>query len=78
MAFVTALAASALLMLFPFLLRGIPPTRLHMALPIMLLGVAAAFVHGIGFVPDNTALRRLFGPVSACVLLAGGALVLFL
>ncbi|HVV40443.1 MAG TPA: cyd operon YbgE family protein [Nitrobacter sp.] len=49
-----------------------------MALPIMLLGVAAAFVHGIGFVPDNTALRRLFGPVSACVLLAGGALVLFL
>lgn len=65
-------------MLFPFLLRGIPPVRLHTALPIMLLGVAAAFVHGIGFVPDNRALRVLFGPVCAWVLLAGGALVLFL
>ena len=77
-AFATALIASAALMLFPFALRYVPAARLHTALPITLLGVAAAFVHGIGYVPDNRFLRMLFGPVCAWVLLIGGALLLLL
>jgi predicted membrane protein len=74
--FAAALAASLALMLFPFLLRGVPETRLHAALPVMLLGVAGAFVHGVGFSPDNTLLRVLFGPACAWTLMVGGALLM--
>jgi predicted membrane protein len=71
-----ALAASLMLMLFPFLLRHIPAARLHSALPVMLLGVAGAFVHGIGYTPDNKLLRILFGPGCAWALMIGGALLM--
>jgi predicted membrane protein len=71
-----ALFASLALMLFPFLLRWVPETRLHAALPVMLLGVAGAFVHGVGFLPDNRLLRVLFGPACAWTLMVGGALLM--
>jgi predicted membrane protein len=74
--FIAALAASLALMLFPFLLRHVPATRLHAALPILLLGVAGAFVYGIGYRPDNRVLRVLFGPVCAWLLISGGAWIL--
>ena len=74
--FFTALAASLALMLFPFLLRQVPGTRLHSALPIVLLGVAGAFIHGIGFVPDNKLLRTLFGPACAWALMISGTLLM--
>ncbi len=75
--FATALAASLALMLFPFLLRHVPETRLHSALPILLLGVAGAFVVGVGYRPDNRLLRVLFGPACAWTLMAGGTWMLF-
>ena len=75
--FAAALAASLLLMLFPFLLRHVPEPRIHAVLPIMLLGVAGAFVHGVGYRPDNRLLRILFGPIIAWVLMIGGMLMLF-
>jgi predicted membrane protein len=71
-----ALAASLALMLFPFLLRSVPETRLHAVLPVMLLGVAGAFVHGVGFSPDNRLLRVLFGPACAWTLMVGGAILM--
>jgi predicted membrane protein len=71
-----AMTVSLALMVFPFLLRHVPGTRLHSALPIMLLGVAGAFVHGIGFMPDNRVLRVLLGPVCAWMLMVGGALLM--
>ncbi|THD62327.1 MAG: Cyd operon protein YbgE [Bradyrhizobium sp.] len=74
--FAAALLASLALMLFPFLLRQVPETRLHAALPFMLLGVAGAFVHGVGFSPDNRLLRLLFGPACAWTLMVGGALLM--
>jgi predicted membrane protein len=74
--FFAALAISLALMLFPFLLRHVPGTRLHSALPLMLVGVAGAFVHGIGFVPDNKLLRVLFGPACAWALIVGGVLLM--
>jgi predicted membrane protein len=74
--FAAALAASLALMLFPFLLRQVPEIRLHAALPVMLLGVAGAFIHGVGFTPDNRLLRVLFGPACAWALMVGGALVM--
>lgn len=72
----TTAVASLLMMLFPFLLRHVPGTRLHMALPIIFLGIAGAFVHGIGYQPANAWLRVLFGPVCAWVLMIGGAAIL--
>jgi predicted membrane protein len=72
-----ALVASLLLMLFPFLLRGIDGTRLHTGLPVLMLGVAGMFVYGIGYVPDNKIVRILFGPACAWILIiAGGSLLL--
>jgi predicted membrane protein len=75
--FMIALAASLALMLFPFLLRHVQGARLHLALPVLLLGIAGAFVFGIGYRPDNRPLRVLFGPVFAWALIFGGALMLF-
>jgi predicted membrane protein len=74
---VVALAASVTLMLFPFLLRYAPQNRLHAALPVVLFGLAGAFVYGIGYRPDNKLLRILFGPLCAWLLIAGGAFLLF-
>ncbi len=74
--FAVALLASLALMTFPFLLRQVPAMRLHSALPLMLLGVAGAFVHGVGFSPDSRLLRVLFGPACAWTLMVGGALLM--
>jgi predicted membrane protein len=74
--FAVALAGSLTLMLFPFLLRQVPAVRLHSALPLMLLGVAAAFIHGIGYTPDNRSLRVLLGPACAWASMIGGALLM--
>ena len=75
--FIVALAASLTLMLFPFLLRYVPPNRVHAALPVLLFGLAGAFVHGVGYRPDNKLLRILFGPLCAWLLIAGGSLLFF-
>jgi len=74
---IAAFAASLSLMLFPFLLRHVPEARLHAALPVMMLGVAGAFIYGIGYDPDNKWLRLLFGPVCAWTLMTGGVWMLF-
>jgi predicted membrane protein len=75
--FAAALAASLALMLFPFLLRHVPETRLHSALPILMFGVAGAFIYGIGYTPDNKLFRILFGPICAwSMIIAGAALLL--
>jgi predicted membrane protein len=76
--FTAALAATLVLMLFPFILRGVPDAKLHSALPIVMLGIAGGFVYGIGFAPDNALLRMLFGPWCCWTLMVVGAIVLAL
>jgi predicted membrane protein len=76
--FLAALAASLTLMLFPFLLRTVPQVRLHAALPVVLFGIAGAFVYGVGYNPENRLLRILFGPVCAWSMIVGGTLLLFI
>jgi predicted membrane protein len=76
--FTAALAATLVLMLFPFLLRGVPDAKLHAALPVIMLGIAGGFVYGIGFTPDNALLRMLFGPWCCWTLMVVGAVVLTL
>jgi predicted membrane protein len=75
--FLLALAIGIGLMLFPFLLHGVPAGRLHTGLPIMFFGLAAALVHGIGYRFDNRLLRILFRPICAWLIILGSVLSLF-
>lgn len=70
------LAVSALLMLYPYALGTTMTPMLHTALPLLLLGVSGALVHGVGFRPENRALRLLFSPVAAWPLIVAGAALL--
>ncbi len=71
--FAMALAISLSVMLFPFLLRHVPQTRLHSALAVVMLGTAGAMIHGIGYTPDDKLFRILFGPAIAWALVFAGA-----
>ena len=71
--FATAALFSLALLIYPYLLAGVPSWRIHLGLPIMMLGVAGLFMHGLGFVPRLPALRIFFHPVTAWLLFVGGA-----
>jgi predicted membrane protein len=73
---ILALTISLVLMLFPFLLRHVSSSSLHLALPIVLLGVTGSLVKGIGYTPDNKALRAVFSTTCSWVLMGLGAWLL--
>lgn len=50
----------------------------HGALVLLMLGVSAAYVHGVGFVPDNRWLKALFGPAAAWAMIGSAACLLAL
>jgi predicted membrane protein len=54
---------------------GRPPN--HGLLVLGLLGMAAGFVHGIGFVPRNRAAQLLFGPIIAWLLMGTSGFYIF-
>ncbi|HSH30597.1 MAG TPA: cyd operon YbgE family protein [Thiohalobacter sp.] len=45
---------------------------------LIMWGVAAGFVHGVGFVPRMPLWRLVLGPYAAWILMAGGGLWLWL
>lgn len=44
----------------------------HVALTLVMWGMSAGFVHGVGFIPHNRALQVLLGPAAAWLLMALG------
>lgn len=44
----------------------------HGILALIMWGLSAGFVHGVGFVPRNAVLRLLLGPLAAWPLMALG------
>ncbi len=66
---------SLAILLDPYLLAGVPSWRVHAGLPIMMLGGAGLFMHGLGFVPRTEAIRLLFHPLTAWLLFAAGAAI---
>ena len=70
---VAAGAISLALMLDPYLLRGFSLARIHEGLPFLLLGVAGAFVHGLGYRATSSIARALAHPMLSWLLLGFGA-----
>ena len=67
-----ALAVSGVLLLYPYILGTTIGPAEHVGLPLTMLGVSGAFVHGVGYTPTNRALRILFGPAVASLLILIG------
>lgn len=62
----TAFALMLLVTLFPRPLTTPDGSPIgHSALMLIMWGLAAGFVHGVGFVPRNRLLRIVLGPVVA-------------
>ena len=67
---------SLMLLLYPYALGTTIDRAMHVALPVLLLGISGAFVHGVGYRPDNRLLRVLFSAPTAWALIAVGAALL--
>jgi len=72
----TAGGLSAVLMLAPQTVAqtGQPPDRL--LLMLCMWGIAAGFVHGVGFVPHKPLWRAVFSPVAAWGIMLTGMVLL--
>lgn len=73
---VSLLAALGLMLLVTLLPRGLTvedgsPLG-HGVLMLIMWGMSAGFVHGVGFVPRNRVLRILLGPLAAWLGMAVG------
>jgi predicted membrane protein len=76
---VSLLAAGVLglvLTLYPQAVMQGAQAPAHSALMLCMWGMAAGFVHGVGFVPHNTVLRIALGPLAAWLLMPGGTLLM--
>ena len=76
LAFAAALGASLFLVLVPFLVVPTVTPRVHAIMPVILLGLAGLFVHGVGFTPRHPVWRWLFSPWLAWPIVIGGFAVL--
>jgi len=68
-----AIGLTVLVLAYPkaFAPSGIHSVR-HDLLSLMMLGIAAGFVHGVGFVPQHLGWRMLWSPYLAWTLMLGG------
>ena len=69
-------ALSLLLTLYPQAVVAGGQTPGHGTLMLCMWGIAAGFVHGVGFVPYNGRLRVALGPLAAWILMLVGTLLL--
>ena len=71
-----SLVVTAVLMVAPFLVaRQLTPAT-HAILPFLLLGISAAFIHGVGYNPRLRFMRALATPMCAWPLIAGSLFLL--
>ena len=73
---VIAGTSSLLLIVYPYVLNGIPDWRVHTGLLIMMLGAAGLFMFGLGFQPRNRLVRGIFHPALAWLLFVVGVLTM--
>ena len=68
-----AIGFALALTVYPPLAIGPDGRAAHGALMLLLLGIAAGFVSGVGFAPHHRLLRVVLGPWAALMLMAAGA-----
>ena len=71
--FTTALLFAALIVLYPRAIATDMTTVPHGWLVLLLLGMSAAWVYGLGFEPEHRLLRPFFHPATAWLLKLVGA-----
>ena len=69
---------SGLVLFLPTVVIGGQGELNHNLLVLIMWGVAAGFVHGVGFIPYTPLLRLALGPWAAWLLMTGGGLWLWL
>ena len=69
-----AVVVSATIVIYPKALGQVS----HGQLMLVMLGISAGFVHGVGFTPEHKAWRVLFSPRLAWPLMGLGLWLLFL
>ncbi|MDQ0469819.1 cyd operon YbgE family protein [Labrys wisconsinensis] len=67
---------SLLLLLYPYALHGVPNGRVHAGLPLLMLGAAGLFAHGLGFAARTGPARLVLHPALAWLLFGAGAAVI--
>ena len=75
---VLALTASGVLSLAPFMLARNVTGAAHGVLLFLMLGISAAFIHGVGFVPRARIIRVIASPAVAWPLIGLATSVLLL
>lgn len=78
--FISLTAAAAVVAVTVFYPRAIAVDGAHVpfgGFVLLMIGMSLAWVHGVGFVPENSWLRRLFSPLAAWPLLVIGAALVF-
>lgn len=73
-----ALVATLIVVLWPDLLAGSHRLLAQAVMPVMLLGIAGAVVHGLDLVPRKGLLATMSGPWVAWPLIASSLAFLFL
>ena len=72
-----AIPLSLVLLIHPLLMFDTQWSYRHNLLMLIMWGVAAGYVHGVGFIPESRWLKWLTCPLLRWMLLIGGYLILF-
>ncbi|MBO5658298.1 MAG: cyd operon YbgE family protein [Duodenibacillus sp.] len=67
-----AAAVVAIIVLYPRMIANTGAEVPHGFLAILMIGMSFAWVHGFGFIPHNSVLKRIFTPYVAWPILAIG------
>ncbi len=68
--------ASLVLLLDPFVLRGVSDMRVHGGVPLLMFGATGLFLYGFGYAARTRLVRLVFHPVVAWGCFAAGLAVL--
>jgi len=70
--FLLAMSLTVLVLAYPRAIATSVSDVRHDLLALMMWGIAAGFIHGVGFVPHLTVWRLAFHPLTGWLLMAGG------
>ena len=76
--FTAALTITVTVLIFPRLIALDMHTVPHGWLVFLMLGMSFGYVHGIGFVPKNRILQKVFSPIVAWPVMSFGSWLVFI